>query len=68
VSRKGLGSIPGARYGSRTHDFLFRKLLVVALVCPHILPCRADGHEEMLGLWIEQTEGAKFGLKVFNEL
>jgi putative transposase len=30
-----------------------------------ILP---DGTREVLGIWIEQTEGAKFWLKVFNEL
>lgn len=29
---------------------------------------RADGRKEVLGLWIEQTEGVKFWLKVFNEL
>ena len=29
---------------------------------------RTDGAREVLGLWIEQTEGAKFWLKVFNEL
>jgi transposase-like protein len=27
-----------------------------------------DGRRDVLGLWIEQTEGAKFWLKVFNEL
>jgi transposase-like protein len=27
-----------------------------------------DGGRDVLGLWIEQTEGAKFWLKVFNEL
>lgn len=27
-----------------------------------------DGDKEVLGLWIEQTEGAKFWLKVMNEL
>jgi transposase-like protein len=32
------------------------------------LGIRADGNKEVLGLWIEQTEGAKFWLKVFNEL
>jgi transposase-like protein len=32
------------------------------------LDVRADGKKEVLGLWIEQTEGAKFWLKVFNEL
>jgi transposase-like protein len=30
-----------------------------------ILP---DGTRDVLGLWVEQTEGAKFWLKVFNEL
>ena len=28
----------------------------------------ADGTKEILGLWIEQTEGAKFWLRVMNEL
>ena len=28
----------------------------------------ADGTREVLGLWIEQNEGAKFWLKVMNEL
>jgi putative transposase len=32
------------------------------------LGIRADDRKEVLGLWIEQTEGAKFWLKVFNEL
>lgn len=32
------------------------------------LGIRADGRKEVLGLWIEHTEGAKFWLKVFNEL
>lgn len=32
------------------------------------LGVRTDGKKEVLGLWIEQTEGAKFWLKVFNEL
>ena len=32
------------------------------------LGVRTDGEREVLGLWIEQTEGAKFWLKVFNEL
>jgi hypothetical protein len=29
---------------------------------------RPDGTKEILGLWIEQTEGAKFWLRVMNEL
>ena len=32
------------------------------------LGVRADGHKEVLGLWIEQNEGAKFWMKVFNDL
>jgi putative transposase len=29
---------------------------------------RCSGHKELLGLWIEQTEGAKFWLRVMTEL
>ena len=29
---------------------------------------RADGTKEILGLWLEQNEGAKFWLRVMNEL
>ena len=32
------------------------------------LGVRADGQKEVLGLWIEQNEGAKFWLRVMNEL
>jgi putative transposase len=32
------------------------------------LGVRPDGSKEILGLWIEQTEGAKFWLRVMNEL
>jgi putative transposase len=32
------------------------------------LGVRADGTKEVLGLWLEQNEGAKFWLKVMNEL
>src|SRR5205085_1958059 len=32
------------------------------------LGVRADGTEEVLGLWLEQNEGAKFWLRVMNEL
>lgn len=32
------------------------------------LGVQADGQRDVLGLWTEQTEGAKFWLKVFNEL
>ena len=29
---------------------------------------RTSGHKEVLGLWIEQNEGAKFWLRVMNEI
>lgn len=29
---------------------------------------RASGHKEVLGIWIEQSEGAKFWLRVMNEI
>ena len=32
------------------------------------LGVQRDGTREVLGLWIEQTEGAKFWMKVFNDL
>jgi putative transposase len=32
------------------------------------LGVRRDGTREMLGIWIENTEGAKFWMKVFNDL
>jgi transposase-like protein len=32
------------------------------------LGARRDGTREVLGLWIETTEGAKFWMKVFNDL
>ena len=33
-----------------------------------VLAMDAEGHKHVLGLWIEQTEGAKFWLKVMNDL
>lgn len=32
------------------------------------LGVQADGQRDVLGLWVEQTEWAKFWLKIFNEL
>jgi putative transposase len=32
------------------------------------LGVRRDGSREILGLWIETTEGAKFWMRVFNDL
>jgi putative transposase len=48
----------------KIHDegFVRNKAIYMAL---GILP---DGTKEILGIWIEQTEGAKFWLRVMNEL
>ncbi len=46
----------------RVEGFVRNKAVYIAL---GILP---DGTKEILGLWIEQTEGAKFWLRVMNEL
>lgn len=46
----------------RDEGFVRNKAVYIAL---GIL---ADGTREVLGLWIEQTEGAKFWLRVMNEL
>lgn len=46
----------------RDEGIVRNKAVYVAL---GVLP---DGTREVLGLWIEQTEGAKFWLKVFNDL
>jgi len=42
--------------------FVRNKAIYIAL---GILP---DGTKELLGIWIEQTEGAKFWMRVMNEL
>jgi putative transposase len=46
----------------RDEGFVRNKAIYIAL---GILP---DGTKEILGIWIEQTEGAKFWLRVMNEL
>ena len=46
----------------RDEGFVRNKAVYVAL---GILP---NGSKEILGIWIEQTEGAKFWLRVMNEL
>jgi transposase-like protein len=33
-----------------------------------VLGVSCSGHQEVMGLWIEETEGARFWLKVFNDL
>lgn len=46
----------------RDEGFVRNKAVYIAL---GIMP---DGTKEILGIWIEQTEGAKFWLRVMNEL
>ena len=46
----------------RDEGFVRNKAVYIALAIP------PDGSKEILGLWIEQTEGAKFWLRVMNEL
>lgn len=46
----------------RDHGIVRNKAVYLALAI------RADGKREVLSIWIEQTEGAKFWLKVMNEL
>jgi putative transposase len=46
----------------RDEGFVRNKAVYLAL------GVRPDGTREILGLWIEQTEGAKFWLRVMNEL
>ena len=46
----------------RDEGFVRNKAVYMALA---VLP---DGTREILGLWIEQTEGAKFWLRVMNEI
>jgi putative transposase len=46
----------------RDEGFVRNKAVYIAL---GILP---DGTKEIMGIWIEQTEGAKFWLRVMNEL
>ncbi len=46
----------------REDNVVRNKAVYLALgVCP-------DGNRDILGLWIENTEGAKFWMKVFNDL
>ena len=46
----------------RDEGFVRNKAVYIAL---GMLP---DGTKEILGIWIEQTEGAKFWMRVMNEL
>lgn len=57
-----LVSFDAIRVKVRDEGFVRNKAIYIAL---GILP---DGTKEILGIWIEQTEGAKFWLRVMNEL
>ena len=50
------------RVKSRDEGLVRNKAVHIAL------GVRADGTKEILGLWLEQNEGAKFWLRVMNEL
>lgn len=39
-----------------------------AISTVHAVLVQSDGSRDVLGLWIEQTEGAKFWMKVINDL
>ena len=55
--------IRGVEDGAKRHEGMVRNKAI------HIaLGVRADGGKEVLGLWVEQNEGAKFWLRVMNEL
>lgn len=47
---------------SRQDGTIRNKAVYVALVI------NMDGEKELLGMWLAETEGAKFWLSVFNEL
>jgi len=53
-------------------DALRVKIREKAVVCNKaiylLLGVLPDGSRDILGLWIENTEGAKFWMKVFNDL
>lgn len=55
------------RVKTRDEGFVRNKAVYIALgIQPDCT--KQDGTKEVLGIWIEQTEGAKFWLRVMNEL
>ena len=54
--------VDGLRVAVRTEKGVLKKC-----VCT-VLGVGVSGRQEVLGLWIEETEGARFRLKVFNDL
>src|SRR5918912_365697 len=57
-----LGFFDALRVKIRDEGLVRNKAVHIAL------GVRADGTKEILGLWLEQNEGAKFWLRVMNEL
>jgi putative transposase len=54
--------VDGLRVAVRTDKGVLKKCVYT------VLGVGAAGKQEVLGLWIEETEGARFWLKVFNDL
>lgn len=54
--------VDGLRVSVRTEKGVLKKCIYT------VLGVGADGRQEVLGLWIEETEGARFWLKVFNDV
>ena len=54
--------VDGLRVAVRTDKGVLKKCVYT------VLGVGLSGKQEVLGLWIEETEGARFWLKVFNDL
>jgi putative transposase len=54
--------VAGLRVAVRTDKGVLKKCIYT------VLGVSLSGKQEVLGLWIEETEGARFWLKVFNDL
>lgn len=54
--------VDGLRVAVRTDKGVIKKCVYV------VLGVSTTGRQDVLGLWIEETEGARFWLKVFNDL
>ena len=54
--------VDGLRVAVRTDKGVVKKCVYT------VLGVSVSGKQEVLGLWIEETEGARFWLKVFNDL
>jgi transposase-like protein len=54
--------VDGLRVAVRTEKGVLKKCVYT------VLGVGSSGRQEVLGLWIEETEGARFWLRVFNDL